>query len=349
MIRKKKASIITFDQNLCNARADDNSILFVRVNDVVTHEEASIVVPPTHTAIIIKGGGDYRYYKSGTYPVFDDKKEKKAWKNGLPVEVVYIPKETRVLIRWGTPNRLKYRDEAGNKVITVGARGEFDVSVSNPEQFFRKVVGAKKEFDLREFSKRFGETVASEFVDVFSKVVSEKHLTYDKFTASKKEIASGIEEILNVQFEKEWGISLRHFLIADFDISDEDMNAIEEFAAEKARQEQMQKIFAELERLDDKQWEREKYLRELELKDRALYYDVLKVIGKREDTARARTEARVLYCPHCGKPYNLTDTFCPACGTKVRREIVKCRHCGSENSDDAEFCFRCGTKLKEEA
>lgn len=342
MARNKKAKIIEFNQNLCNARVDDNSILFVRVSNVVTHKKAAIVVPLTHTAIIIKGGGDYRYYKSGTYRVFDSWREKHKWKKELPVEVVYIPKETRVQIRWGTPNRIKYRDEASNKVITVGARGEFDVSVSNPEQFFRKVVGAKKEFDLREFSKRFGETVASEFVEIFFKVVSEKHLTYDKFMANKKEIASRIEEILNAQFEKEWGISMQHFLIADFDITDEDMNAIEEFAAEKARQERMQKILAELERLDDKQWEREKYLRELELQDKEMYYGVLKVIGKREDVFAARPA----YCPCCGKPYKATDSFCPHCGEKLGKKTVICENCKSENDSEALFCSRCGKKLK---
>ena len=280
MFFKKKNQVIKFEQNLCNAKLDDNEILFVRVNDIVDDADARFEVPITHNAIVIKGGGDMRYYNSGNYDVFDDKKEIKKWKSGLSVEVIYIPKDTRVLIKWGTPNRLRYRDEASNKVITVGARGEFDISVTNPEQFFRKVVGVKKEFNLMEFRKRFSETVATEFSDIFLKIIDEKHLTYDKFTANKKDIGESMGNILSPMFESQWGLSVLNFKIADFDLLDEDMEAIEDFAAEKQKQEKLKEYLAELERLDDKQWEREKYLRQLELQDRNAYYEVLKVIGK---------------------------------------------------------------------
>ena len=108
----------------------------------------------------------------------------------MSVEITYIPKMARVLVKWGTPNRLRYRDEASNKVITVGAHGEFDLSVIVPLQFFQKVVGASREFDVNAFRKRFAETVATEFVDMFLKIVDDKKLTYDKFSANKKEIAN---------------------------------------------------------------------------------------------------------------------------------------------------------------
>lgn len=86
-------------------------------------------------------------------------------------------------------------------------------------------------------------------------------------------------EILSPLFERDWGLCVLNFKIADFDLQDEDMDAVEDAAAEKQRQEKLKEYLAELERLDDKQWEREKYLRQLELQDRAAYYEVLKVIG----------------------------------------------------------------------
>ncbi|MDE7439961.1 MAG: SPFH domain-containing protein, partial [Clostridia bacterium] len=261
--------------------------------------------------------------------------------SGLSVEVIYIPKDTRVLIKWGTPNRLRYRDEASNKVITVGARGEFDVSVTNAEQFFRKVVGAKKEFNLMEFRKRFSETVATEFADIFLKTIEEKHLTYDKFTANKKSIGDRMGEILSPMFENDWGLSVLNFKIADFDLQDEDMEAIEDAAAEKQKQEKLKEYLAELERLDDKQWEREKYLRQLELQDRNAYYEVLKVIGshrKSEDKEEHK-------CPHCGLEYKPADKFCPHCGIRVSKEPIICPDCGKANESTAVFCANCGKKL----
>lgn len=340
MFGKKKNQVIKFEQNLCNAKVDDNEILFVRVNDVVTDADARFEVPITHDAIVIKGGGDMRYYKSGNYDVFADKKEVKQWKSGLSVEVIYIPKDTRVLIKWGTPNRLRYRDEASNKVITVGARGEFDVSVYNAEQFFRKVVGAKKEFDLAEFRKRFSETVASEFADVFLRTVNEKHLTYDMFGANKKAIGDGMGAILSPMFERDWGLTVLNFRIADVDLNDEDMDAIEGAAAEKQQQERMKEYLAELERLSDKEWEREKYLRQLELQDKAAYYEVLKVMGK--DGFKAQQKAK---CPHCGLEVADGAKFCPHCGKRVSNDPVICPDCGKANDGTATFCSNCGKRL----
>ncbi|MCH5162059.1 MAG: SPFH domain-containing protein [Clostridiales bacterium] len=339
---KVKNQVIKFEQNLCNAKLDDNEILFVRVSDVVSSVDARFEVPFTHNAIVIKGGGDVRYYKSGNYDVFDDKKEAKQWKKGMSVEVIYIPKDTQVLIRWGTPNRLRYRDDASNRVITVGARGEFDVSVGNPEQFFRKVVGAKKEFNLMEFRKRFSETVATEFADIFLKIIAERKLTYDQFTANKKEIGNAMGEILCPMFEREWGLLVHNFKIADFDLLDEDMNAIEEFAAEKTKQERMKEYLAELERLADKQWEREKYLRQLELQDKAAYYEVLKVIGNNPTAPRPEEK---LLCPNCGCEYKATDKFCPKCGKRVSKDPIICPDCGKANDSTSVFCANCGKKL----
>lgn len=58
-----------------------------------------------------------------------------------------------------------------------------------------------------EFRIRFGETVATEFADIFLKAVEEKHLTYDKFDAKKKMIGEEIGNILNPQFEQNWVFS----------------------------------------------------------------------------------------------------------------------------------------------
>lgn len=342
VIKKKGAKthqIIKFEQNLCNAKVDDNEVLFVRVNDVVTDPKALFEVPITHSALLIKSGGNIKAYDSGTYNVFENEGEIKNWKAGMSVEVVYIPKDTRVLIKWGTPNRLRYRDEVSGKVITVGARGEFDVSVVNPDIFFRKVVGAKKEFDLEEFKKRYRETVATEFADIFLKTVDEKHLTYDKFAANKKEIAQAIGEILSVQFEKDWGLSVLNFKIADIDLLDEDMQAVESVAHEKASTQRLKEYLAELERLSDKEWEKQKYLRNLELQDKAAYYEVLKIIG-----ISAGTKEKLI-CPNCNGEYSLADKFCPHCGKYLSTEPLKCPECGTLNKHTATFCSNCGKKL----
>ncbi len=337
---KKKNQVIKFEQNLCNADVNDNQVLFVRVNDMITDKNAILEVPFTHSALLIKGGGDCRLYKSGTHQVFDDKNEVKNWKSGISVEVVYIPKETSVKIEWGTPSKVMYRDKVSNKVIEIGANGVFGISVCNPEQFFRKVVGFRKEFDLKEFSRRFTEAVADEFADNFLKVVNADNLTYDQFDENRKLIAKKVGKELSEKFEHSWGLELVDFIISDFEIAKEDIAKVEDFAEERAREKKLKEYLAEIERLDDKEWEREKYLRELEQHNKEAYFEVMKVIGKEPKSGKGGK-----FCPNCGHSYESTDAFCPGCGRKIASATVVCSHCGAENAGSSAFCRGCGKKL----
>ena len=355
---KVKNQVIKFNQELCRAAEGlteedlrKNRVLFVRVSDEVSAPDARFEVPITHDAIVIKGGGDMRYYRSGNYDVFSDKKEAKQWKKGMSVEIIYIPKDTAVPIIWGTAEPEEYRDETSNVVIKVGARGQCDVTVSNPEQFFRKIVGVQPVFNLKEFKERFRLEFASQFGNIFLKVVAEQHLTYDQFGAHKTEIAAAMEAILTAKFEREFGLAVRNFFIEGFQISDEHKAAIEaaadekakqaqEEAKEKERQEKMKEYLAELERLDDKEWEREKYLRQLELQDKAAYYEVMKVVG----SGSTKPEEKLL-CPSCGFEYKPTDKFCPRCGKRLTKEPIICPDCGKSNPSDTIFCSNCGKKL----
>ncbi|MBD5130990.1 MAG: SPFH domain-containing protein [Clostridiales bacterium] len=328
----KKPQVIKLDQRFCEGDVNDNDVLFIRIRDEITDKNARIEVPFTHNAIIIKGGGDARYYPSGNYDVFDSRAEVKSWKSGLSVEVVYIAKDTAVPIKWGTPNRITLRDAATGRAITVGARGEFEVTVSNPELFFRKIVGVKQEFNRNEFSRRFSETVATEFAEVFTHAVADLQLTYDKFVENKKMISSRMGEILSPKFENQYGLKVVEFKIADFDLHDEDKRAMEQvldttIAAKAARE--------EAERLDDKNWERQKYLREMELREKTAYYDAMKTNGT----------AFKPRCPHCGGEHDPMAVFCPACGKRVSRAPITCTSCGKVNDASATFCSGCGKKL----
>ena len=343
LFSKKTTQIIKFEQNLCNASVNDNEVLFVRVGSIVEQKDVILEVPFTHTALVIKGGGDCRHYKSGSYNIFENKEEIKNWRRGLSVEVIYMPKDTSVLIRWGTPNKITYRDGASGKVVHVGAYGIFGIDISNHEQFFRKVVGVRKEFDLEDFSERFSAAVIDEFCDNFLKIVNAEELTYDQFDANKKQIAVNVTKILNAKFDKDWGITLRDFIIEALNITEEDIERVESVAEEAQKTKKLKEHLAELERLDDKQWEREKYLRQLELQDKAAYYEILKVIGNRPLTQPGSVGGQ--FCPNCGHSYESTAAFCPSCGKRLGSVSVKCPKCNAENKGDSAFCTACGNKL----
>ena len=347
----KKLQTIRFEQNIDGVPAEDRSILFVRIKDEIEDKHARFEVPYTHNAYVVKGGGDIRFYSGGTkpYDVFDNREELKEWKKGATVDIIYIPKDAELSVFWGTPDKFIYRDFSSNKVVKIGARGQFRISISNPEQFIRKVVGPARSFVKETFQDEFRLDVINEFRNSFLQVVQNEKLTYDQFGANLKRIGDEVGKLLNKFFEKSKGITLVDFVIGDIDIDDEDMAAVEDAAAEAQKQKQIKEYLAELERLDDKQWEREKYLRQLEIEDRAAYYAVLKVIGHPGGGGTGGTgtpSVAAVFCPHCGASVKGGDIFCSKCGTRVVKEKIICSKCGKQNDSEASFCASCGNKLK---
>ncbi len=297
MFQKKKRQVIRFEQNLCNARVDDNDILFVRVTDKITDKDALLEVPLTHIAYVIKGGGYGKVYKSGTYPVFEDSKEVKNWQQGISVDIIYMPKDPNVPIKWGTNEKIKYRDEASGKVVGVAAHGVFDVSISNPEQFYRKVVGARREFSLREFQDRFSANVLSEFTAIFFQTIEELKLTSDKFDANKKSIQEKTGRLLNRKFEDEWGVSLNNFIIQYIGISD-----LEQPVREQEKQEVKQE------------------------KEKPAQARFCPYCG-------AGIDEDDIFCSKCGKKIAKESLTCPSCGKRNNTDAQFCVYCGKKLSE----------------
>lgn len=329
---KKKTQVISFNKN-ASTGADTNDALFVRISDEITDEDCIVEVPYTHTAIALIGG-KYKYLTE-TGELLDDK-EKKAFKKGLSAEVIYIIKDTQVEINWGTPEKLTFRDELSGHVVSMGAFGSYEVSVSNPEQFFRKIVGNNKQFDLDDLSRRTCATVVDEFVSIFLNIVAALHISYDRYDANRKEIGKRMGAELTPIFENKWGLKVENFIIQKFNIDSRDKDAIEEAAdPRKVRAEaeaRAKEAAREAERLADKQFEQQLRMREMDVRERSAYYDAM---------GGAATEK----CPHCGADCPKGAAFCPACGKRVSSSPVTCPHCGTVNPGTAAFCSSCGQKL----
>ncbi len=344
-----KTQIIKFEQNHCNADINDNSVLFVRVSGVVTQKDALVEVPYTHNAYIIKGGGEAEFLKSGTYPIFDSRTDVKNFKRGYSVDIVYIPKDTNVVILWGTPDKIVYRDSSVGSDVEIAARGSFGVTVTNPEQFFRKVVGARREFDLNDFRARFSAAVVSEFSDCFLRVVKEQGIAVNEFDAEKKKIGEEVGKILSEKFDRSWGIGLTDFIIEHVGITSECRSAIAKAAEQRKAQEREEKTAVEsekqrtqareiAERDDDKNWEREKF--KLELQARIEESKIYAAAQAAQSGGKKAEESR---CEKCGYAYSAADSFCPRCGSRLRPS--PCQSCGHINAPSASFCSGCGKKL----
>ena len=97
--------------------------------------------------------------------------------------------------------------------------------------------------------------------------------------------------------------------------------------------------------MNDKQWEREKFLRQLELQDKNAYYEVLKIVGKNNSAAKEEPQKNI--CSFCGFDCDENDKYCPHCGKRISQEPIICPTCGKSNTYNAIFCANCGKKLTE--
>lgn len=343
--RNKKVQVITFNRNAGNY-AGTNDALFVRISEAITDKEAIVEVPYTHTAILLKGGS-YKYMRE-TGPVFENKAELANWEKGMTVEVIYIMKDTAVEVNWGTPEQITFRDPVSGHIVNFGAYGKFEVSVSNPEEFFRRIVGNNQTYDLDDFSRRTVATVFDEFTDIFIRTVQELGISYDKYDANRKAIGQKLGAALSPVFEKKYGLKVDSFTIAGTRINSDAKAATEDVADPRKIREEEERLAEkkkreaeeerrEAERLADKEFERTIRLRDMDRREREAYYAA--------NSVAATAAGNKTHCPHCGAENALNATFCSACGKRISTQPISCPHCGTVNPCAAVFCSGCGKKL----
>lgn len=340
---------------------EHNEILFYRKKfdnkDVssVLAENANIEVRRQFEAAVILGGAGEKWFNNGTHKIFDTKDDYKDYiKNGKSVEVVYVAKNTNVTVSFGTESRFNYVDEASNKVITIGGHGKCFVKVADSMRFFGEVVGSTSEFNIDEFQSMFRRIISKSFRDLFYRVIGDLNLTWDQFDRRTADIEESMGDILNKDLQKKYGLSVHEFTVK-INLLDEEVDEIKKFADDKRKEEKekqkaeeekqkLKEYLAELERLDDKKWEREQWLKRLELEDSKSYHEVLKVIGNRD--ANKPEPAPEVKCPQCGMVCKPTDKFCPNCGGRVSKDPIICPDCSKVNEPTARFCAGCGRKLQ---
>ncbi len=332
---------------LIKLQSVDNNSLFTRLVGAVETKKDQFEVPFTQTALVIKNGGNLKHYESGTYPVFENRAELDNWKRGCSIEIIYMPKTPNVEIRWGVGG-INYRDTISNKVVNAGANGMFRIKIVNHQLFFEKAIGMLREFSLVDFENKFRPDVVNVFTEIFVNYARDNDLSYDDYDSQKMRVSYDIADLIKHSFVSSWGIEISEFIINKIDVQAEDKESIEKVFDEieqeskrKRKKEELKEDLAELERLDDKKWEREQWLREREKEEKLAMMEVMKVTGKVDNKKKGAN-----FCPNCGHSHEPDVEFCPNCGKKLSEtSTVTCPECKTQNKGNAKFCSKCGAKL----
>lgn len=319
-----------------------NDILYLSANPRIGYKEAKnllIEVPLSHRAKVAFGG-NIMNFENGIHRVFDNKKEAKILNDGATFNIAYLPKNYFIQLLWGTPDKFAFKDNRTGVEIQIGASGEAEVRLVDPDLFVDRVIGNVARYSKNDFEEMVLQQIVSAFSDIFANTIYAEQIAYTEFVLRQKEIGNAICRNLNFELAKKYGFEFSSFIISRFMIDGlDDVRAYINEDIENDRLTKNRDIRQERERLNDKEWERNKYILELAQRDKEAQYGVAKAALEENKKGGA------YYCPNCGQSYQPSQIFCPHCGKRLSGSSVCCVSCGQLNDSGNTFCSKCGKKL----
>ncbi len=200
-----------------------------------------LIVDEGYNAVLIRDGELLNTLPAGKHPLTKKKKDT------AQMEVVFMPKTTKMKMLWGTKNQFDLRDPNENLVLKVGANGEIEVQIVTPRKFFLELVGVKQKFTTEDLSERIQGKLIVELETLIAKIMKEKCLSYDFFEENKGIISKLIKPELSKIFEVEYGLKVTSFVISGVIIPETFLELLE-----KTRQEKRAKL---QEKIKEKQLE----------------------------------------------------------------------------------------------
>ena len=334
-----------------------NNQLFFRVHGELSNPEVSIICLEPNKLVIYKDGVSSGVLNSGKHELYspDELKKrflsrKKKLKEEILVDLVIYNPDLTYDVLWGTPDPIPFRDPETAIPVEFRGRGKFEIQILDVEKFHKTLVGNDANFNMIAFQKRVRSYVLQEIRHEFANIVTNLHLGYIDITTHEKEIAEAVLEDLDNKLQNEYGLRVPQFAIDEFNIDPAKRAEIEKFLRDNRDESKYKRdakeLAAEIERLDDKQWEREKYLIGLRREDYAKYLEVIKILGlNKNQQAAPAPQAGNRFCPKCGSSLEGDSNFCPKCGYQLKSIDRVCRHCGKPIKSKGKFCPHCGKEL----
>ncbi len=140
----------------------------------------------------------------------------KGWKYGFdsPFKAeVYFMNMRLVSFKWGTPNPVMLRDPDFG-MVRIRAFGSYEIQISDPAKFLQNIVGTDNEFTTDEVSEKLRNIVIPKFTDA----IGESKIPVLDFAASYNELSEFITKNIASDYENDYGLLLKRFLITNISL-----------------------------------------------------------------------------------------------------------------------------------
>lgn len=207
-----------------------NDELFCRSSADELHATAQVIVPETHTVLLIKDGVVSEALQPGRHDIFDTENglfRLKKDSDTASVDFVFVSKTARLQMLWGTSSPIKTRDPLTGVAVSIGINGELEFRVKTPKQFYLELVGADTEYSVDKLKKRIISRLMGVIEPAVAKSMREQNISYTEFSENKAQLSDRIKSQIRELFAAEYGLELCSFSINGAIISDADIMAIE--------------------------------------------------------------------------------------------------------------------------
>lgn len=194
-----------------------NEKLFSRIVISEISPKTTLIVPETHSALIIYNGEMLQTLSKGRYKL----SEIVDFEKGAMLEIIFVSKTAKLKLLWGTSNKFTLFDPVLKKTYKLGMSGEFEVQVSDPRKCFLYLVGAESDLTADALQERLMSRLVAEIGDALLKYVAQNSVKYDQIFMQRQKIADSALKRVSTIFEREYGIMVFSLNISNIILDDE--------------------------------------------------------------------------------------------------------------------------------
>lgn len=205
---------------------------------------ARLVVQEGQEAVLMKEGAVYDVFGPGTTTLSTGNIPLLQKLINLPyggnspftATVVYVNKNTRRNLKYGTPHPFDVQDPLYGMAIPVRSFGMFGVRITDSTLFLREMVGTQHLFSTEDVIEQFKGLIIRKLTSNVGKFIEQNKISVTRISAFLDELSNFVKKGIQEEFES-YGMQITNFDIEsiNFDKSNPNVQKIQDAESEAAK------------------------------------------------------------------------------------------------------------------
>lgn len=190
---------------------------------------SQLVVYPSQTAFLVKGGKICDEFLSGTYTITSEnipllgKLINLPFKNETPFKAdVWFVNQVELLdCKWGTQIPLQIEDPKYEVIVPVRAYGQYGFKITKPRVFLERLVGNMVSFTTNKVEEYFRGVILSKLTTIIYHKLKEDDVSVLNINSNVEELASYAKDKISEVF-KDYGLEMSLFNVISISVNEHD-------------------------------------------------------------------------------------------------------------------------------